>query len=254
MDLGIIISIFIGLFSLIIAFILEGGALSSLAQPTAALIVFGGTIGAIGISFPSKTFKNLPKVIGIAFKSVQDNRNDILITFRELSYNTRKNGLLSLESELSSDKYDSFTKKALQMTIDGTEPATVRMLLENSLSNSSDRHENYASVFDAAEAYAPTMGIIGTVMGLVQVLGNLSKPDELGPKIAVAFIATLYGVASANLLWLPFANKLKELDRIEIINKSMIIEAVLLLQEGASPKTLTEKLQGFLDEEISFNE
>ena len=170
--------------------------------------------------------------------------------FRELSVKTRKNGLLSLEADLNESDMDSFTKKGLQMVVDGIEPSTIRGILETKLENMSERHHDGAAIFEAAGGFGPTMGIIGTVMGLVHVLSNLSDPNSLVLKIAVAFIATLYGVASANLLWLPFASKLKALDKLEILEKEMIIEGILLLQEGANPNALVGKLEGFLQEDI----
>lgn len=254
MDFVIIISFCIGFISLIGAFILEGGHLASLIQPTAALIVFGGTIGAIGASFPGSILKKIPSVLAVAFKTSKDNRKDLLFTFIDISTNSRKNGLLSIEPLINSGSFDPFTQKGLQLVIDGIDPQNVKKILESKLENISDRHHSYAAIFEAAGGYSPTMGIIGTVLGLVHVLGNLANPGDLGPQIAVAFIATLYGVGTANILWLPLANKLKQLDAIEVLNKSMIIEAILLIQEGVNPKALTEKLQGYLDEEVTINE
>lgn len=253
MDLGIIISLVIAFASIIIGFTFEGGALHSLWQPTAAIIVFGGTIGAVGISFPASTLKKLPKIMGIAFKKRPDKLSGMIEFFKGLAVKTRRDGLLSLESELDTYDMDSFTKKGLQMVVDGVEPSTIKGILENKLENIAERHESGTAIFDAAGGFAPTMGIIGTVMGLVQVLGNLGNSSELGGKIAVAFIATLYGVGSANLLWLPIAGKLKAIDKEECLEKQMVIEGILLLQEGANPNTLVSKLEGFLSED-SVNE
>jgi chemotaxis protein MotA len=135
------------------------------------------------------------------------------------------------------------------MIVDGVDPEIMKGSLETRLEQISERHNQGISIFEAAGGYAPTMGIIGTVMGLVQVLSNLDDPSTLGPKIAVAFIATLYGIGTANLIWLPIANKLKILSTEEIIEKEMCIEALLLVQAGASPSSIISKLEGFLTEE-----
>lgn len=166
---------------------------------------------------------------------------------RGLSGRTRREGLLILESELNKSNVDRFTKKGLQLVVDGVEQSLIKSILETRLEQISERHESGIEVFMSAGGYAPTMGIIGTVMGLVQVVSNLSDPTVLGPKIAAAFMATLYGIATANIFCLPIANKLKMLNKEEIIEKEMIIEAILLIQQGANTNTLVSKLEGFLD-------
>lgn len=249
MDLGIIISLFIAFASLVAAFLFEGGALSSLLQPTAALIVFGGTIGVVGASFPTKQLLRLPKILGVAFKGKMDDKQDLINTIVRLSTMTRQNGLLALEAEISKGGFSQFLAQGLQMVLDGTEPEKLKDALESKIENISERHEQGAAIFEAAGGYGPTLGIIGTVLGLVQVLGNLSNPDELGPKIAVAFIATLYGVASANLLWLPIANRLKGLNSEETITNIMILDGVTMMQQGDNPRIIEEKLRGYLENE-----
>ena len=249
MDVSTVISIVIAFASLILAFVLEGGHVGSLLQPTAALIVFGGTIGAIGVSFRSSILKKLPKVIRIAFKRQKQNRQEIINIIYKLSNMARTGGLLSLESEIQNNTYDKFIVDGLQMIMDGTDPEIIKKTMECKLDNMEYRHSKGISVFEAAGGFAPTMGVIGTVMGLVHVLGNLSNPDELGPQIAVAFIATLYGVGSANLLWLPLANKLKELDTDELVTKNMMMDGILMIQEGGNPALIVERLKGYLDDE-----
>ncbi|SHK86813.1 chemotaxis protein MotA [Clostridium cavendishii DSM 21758] len=248
MDLGIIIMLVVGFASLVVAFLGEGGHLGSLGAWTAAMIVFGGTAGAVGVSFPMSLLKNIGKILKVAIAGRHSNLKEIILLFKELSVKTRKNGLLSLEAELNGDDMDPFIKKGLQMVVDGLEPSTIRDVLETRLANLEHRHKEGAEIFESAGAFAPTLGIVGTVMGLVHVLGNLSEPDTLGPKIAAGFIATLYGVASANLIFLPLASRLKALNKEEILEKEMMIEAILLIQEGANPNTLVSKLEGFLTE------
>lgn len=191
----------------------------------------------------------MPKVITIAFKRHKQDRQEIINIIYKLSNMARTGGLLSLETEIQNNTYDKFIVDGLQMIMDGTDPEIIKKTMESRLDNMEYRHSKGISVFEAAGGFAPTMGVIGTVMGLVHVLGNLSNPDELGPQIAVAFIATLYGVGSANLLWLPLANKLKELDTDELVTKNMMMDGILMIQEGGNPALIVERLKGYLDDE-----
>lgn len=208
MDIVTIISLVISFAALLIAFIFEGGILGALLQPTAALIVFGGTFGAIGVSFPGAVLKKIPKVLQKVFSKKVIDREEIMKTFEALSIMVRRDGLLALEHEVEVNNYDEFIKTGVRLIIDSADEDVLRQILETRIINMENRHEKGIAVFEAAGGFAPTMGVLGTVMGLINVLGNLSNPDELGAKIATAFIATLYGVGSANLIWLPMANKL----------------------------------------------
>lgn len=251
MDIITIIGVIFSFACILIGFSIEGGVISALLQPTAAMIVIGGTIGAVAISFPSNTLKKFFKVLIIAFKT-RNNKIESNITYlKSISVKTRTNGLLSLESELSNSYLDPFIKKGLQMVVDGIDPSSVKSILNTKLEQLSLRHENCIEMFSAAGGYSPTMGIVGTITSLVIILSNLSDPSVLGEKIAVAFVATLYGIGVANLVWLPIASKLRELNKEEIIEKEMIIEAILLIQEGVNPNTLVSKLEGYLTEEQS---
>lgn len=248
MSLSSIGSIILGFVSLIAAFVLEGGHIGSLLEPTAAIIVFGGTIGAVGLSSPIEDVKRIPGMFKVVFSEKKNSIPGLIDYFRDIAIKTRKNGLLSIESDIASDtSTDPFILKGLQMIVDGVEPSTVRGTLESSAYITFERHKAGAAIFDAAGGFAPTMGIIGTVMGLVHVLGNLEDPKSLGPKIAVAFIATLYGVASANLMWLPIGNRLKSLNKKEMIERELIIEAIVGIQEGTNPNILVEKMRSFVD-------
>ena len=246
MNIFSIIFLIISFGSMVGAFVLEGGSPVMLVAATAAIIVFGGTIGAVGLAFSPKKLKNIPAMLKLIFTAKEKDLVEIVIYFKQLSFKTRKEGLLSIEGEIT-EELDPFVRKGLQLVVDGVEPQTVKTILEFELESTYERHKEGAAIFDAAGGFAPTMGIIGTVMGLIQVLSNLADPAVLGEKIAVAFIATLYGVGSANLLWLPMAARLKDLNNEEIREKQLVIEAVLLMQEGANPNILAEKLKGFLD-------
>lgn len=248
MDIVILGGLVAAFASLILGFTLEQGSVLSLLQGSAAVIVFGGTIGAVVVSFPGDVLKKFPKVIKIAFQKRESNIEENIIYFRNISTKTRKEGLLSIETEVQESNIDPFIKQGLQLVVDGIEQSTIESIMKTKLEQIVERHEDGMDLFSAAGGYAPTMGIIGTVMGLVLVVGNLSDPSELGPKIASAFMATLYGIATANIFWLPIANKLKILNKQEVIEKEMIIEAILLIQQGVNPNTLVSKLEGFLQD------
>ncbi|MDN5326737.1 MAG: chemotaxis protein MotA [Moorella sp. (in: firmicutes)] len=245
MDLNLILGLLIGFGSLIAAFILEGGSPGALLAITAAMIVFGGTIGATLIGLRREEVLNIPRLLKVAFREKPLDLNETINAIVNYAVLARKEGFVRLEKELAGVK-DNFLRTALQLVVDGTDPEQTRNILEQYIYATSERHHSGISLFEAAGGYAPTMGIIGTVMGLVHVLSNLSTPDKLGPSIAMAFIATLYGVSSANLLWLPIATKLKNKDARERLYQEMILEGVLALQAGKNPTLIRNTLAAFL--------
>lgn len=249
MDIITLVGIVFAVGMLISAFVIEGGVVSALLQPTAAMIVFGGLIGAVATSFPLDALKKFPRVFMKAFSNQKMDRAQILETFMALSTIARRDGLLALEQELETREMDDLTKTGLRLVIDGADEDVLRQILETRIINMVHRHEKGIAIFEAAGGFAPTMGVIGTVMGLISVLGNLDDPSELGAKIGLAFIATLYGVASANLIFLPIANKLKELNTDEVLASNMIIEAIQLLRTGSNPAFMKEQLKGYLENE-----
>lgn len=253
MDIFVIGFLIFSLASILVAFILEGGALASLVSLTGFLIVICGTVGAVGVSFPKDDLKRVPKLFKIAFTTKKSDLLELIETLKAMSKLARQKGILSLEKEMNENtEIDVFTKKGLGFILDGLDPLKTRGALELDLEMMAHRHKSGAAIFDAAGGYSPTMGIVGTVMGLISVLGELADPSGLGESIAVAFIATLYGVGTANILWLPLANNLKAKSKKEIVRNSMIIEGLLLLQEGANPNFIEDKLKGFLsNEELS---
>lgn len=245
-----IIGIVFGFTMMLVAFKLEGGNPVKFVSPTSAMIVLGGTFAAVLASFPIGNIKRLGKVAKVAFSAKEKDLTELIVFFKDLAFKTRKNGLLSIEGDISDPNINPFVKKGLQMIVDGVEPQAVRSILELEAEMTSERHKEGAAMFEAAGGYSPTMGIIGTVMGLVNVLGSLSAdPDGLGEKIATAFIATLYGVAFANLVWLPIGTRLKAINAGEDKEKNLIIEAILLIQEGVNPNTIAEKLKSFLNKD-----
>ncbi len=250
MDISVIVFIVVGFGSIIAGFLIEKGVLGALFLLAPAVIVFGGTAGAVGLTFPAEVLKRLPKIMKVIINPKKIDMPSLVAYFKDVSYKTRKNGLLSLEGEISSDpNLDPFIKKGLQLVVDGVDPQAVRGILELELESTSDRHRKGAAIFEQAGGFSPTLGIIGTVMGLVHILADLSDPTTLGAKIASGFLATLYGLASANLLFLPLGSRLKSLDEKEFGEKSLIIEGILYVQEGINPNTIAEKLKGFLSKE-----
>lgn len=245
MDITTIIGTILGIASVVLAYVLEGGAIGVLFQPTAALIVFGGTIGAVVTSFGINDLKKMPAYFRVLFKNTSFDSTGAYQILIKNAEKARREGLLSLEQDLTTLD-NEFMRQGLQLVVDGTDPELTKAILENEIDAMETRHKAGSAILESAGGFAPTMGIIGTVMGLVHVLGNLSSPDSLGPSIAVAFIATLYGVGSANLLWLPMASKLKSKDKEEGLLRELILDGVLSIQAGENPTILKEKLKTHL--------
>lgn len=245
MDKSTIGGIVLALGGILAGLLLEGGKIAQILQPTAAIIVFGGTIGAVMVQFPlpvvAQAFKGLTHVFldrsADPKKQIQD-----LVRF---AMRARKDGIVSLDSELPEIK-DPFLKKALMLAVDGIEPEELRQMMELDLDNEAERAEKVAHVFESAGGFAPTIGIIGAVLGLIQVMQHLENIDEVGRGIAVAFVATIYGVGSANLIFLPSAGKLKIKAREEQILREMTLEGVISILEGMNPRILETKLMGYL--------
>ena len=246
MDLAVLVGVVGGLLSLILGFLWEGGHLGALFEKTAALIVFGGTFGATLAGFSMQDLKSLPQILKKSLTMKLPEENEIIDQIVHLADQARREGLLYLEDQMNTLD-DDFLKKGIQLVIDGTEAEVVRNIMETEIMALEERNEVGSSFFEAAGGYAPTMGIIGTVMGLVHVLSNMDDPKTLGPKIAVAFIATFYGVGSANVLWLPLAAKMKNVCKKEVIIKELIMEGILALQGGNNPLLIRERLNAYLN-------
>ena len=240
------IGLLVGLLSLIFGFLLEGGAISALIQPTAAIIVFGATIGATVASFSADELKTIPKLLRIIFTRHATDGKQQIEQIVLLADKARREGLLYLENYFDEIK-DPFLKKGIQLIVDGAEPELIKNILETEIYALENRHKLGAEIFDVAGGYAPTMGIIGKVMGLVHVLGNITTPEGLGPSIAVAFMATLYGVGSANVVYFPLAAKLRLLSKKEVLNREMTVDGILSLQSGYNPMLIRERLVSFLN-------
>ena len=230
------------------AMILEGGNPVAFMQPTAMMIVFGGTTGVMIASSGVKCVITMLKLtfVSMTYKGKAINKSEVIRTISGMAEKARREGLLALEDE-AENVDDAFIKKGISLVVDGTDPELVKDILDLDVESMAGRHHENASLFTHASGFAPTIGIIGTVMGLVHVLENLSNPASLGPAISAAFIATFLGVASANLCYLPVANKLKELSTQEADARTMMIEGILSIQAGDNPRIVEEKLKTFLE-------
>ncbi len=247
MDILTIVGLLLGFGAVLGGQLLEGGTMESIMQSTAAIIVLGGTIGAVMVNYSLPTFLHALKSAKKAILSPKADAEGIIKKIAELSGVARKDGLLALESTIKSID-DPFLKKGLQLVVDGTEPKLTREILEIEIMYSEEYDTTAAKVFESAGGYSPTVGILGAVLGLIHVMENLADPSKLGAGIAVAFVATVYGVGTANLLYLPIAGKLKGKVRDDVILKEMIIEGLISLSEGENPRRVEEKLSGFLRE------
>lgn len=249
MDLATIIGLIMAWASVISLIYIEGGSLASLLNFGAFVLVVGGTTGATIIGFSQEDIFAIPQIIKNAFfsKAVQTDKTIQLMV--DLSRTVRKEGLLSLE-RLSESIKDVFFKKAIQIVVDGLDADQVRSILETDLELLESRHKRGQKIFATMGGFAPTLGIIGTVLGLVHMLANISSPDTMGPAIAAAFIATLYGVSTANLLYLPIGNKLKRRSEEELLERQIILEGILSIQAGDNPRILEEKLLAFLPPKV----
>jgi len=232
---------------IVLGLLLEGGNLGQILQPTAAMIVFGGTLGAVLIQFPLPVVAGaFRKLANVFFETPSDGQQRVaeLVAYANKA---RRDGIVSLDTELETIS-QPFLKKSLMLAIDGTEPQELRKMMDLEMTNQAERDERFPSVFEAAGGFSPTIGIIGAVLGLIQVMQHLDKIDEVGRGIAVAFVATIYGVGSANLFFLPAAGKLKIRIREEQIVRELLLEGVISILEGMNPRMLETKLLGFLSE------
>ncbi|HEY0264305.1 MAG TPA: flagellar motor protein [Granulicella sp.] len=245
MDIASIGGIVLALVGILAGMMIEGGNLAQITQPTAAMIVGGGTIGAVMLQFPLNIFLAALKSVMKVFLHKGHDGEAVLAQLVAFANKARKSGIVSLDSELPKID-DPFLKQALTLAVDGTEPSEVRKIMQLELENKSEIEEKIPAVFEAAGGYSPTIGIIGAVLGLIQVMKNLNNIDEVGRGIATAFVATIYGVALANLICLPMAGKLKFRHREETMIKEMMLEGVISILEGMNPRMIETKLRTFL--------
>jgi len=228
--------------------LIEGGNLGQILQPTAAMIVFGGTFGAVLIQFPLPVVLSAVQSLGQILVDRDQNPRALITELVGYANKARRDGIVSLDSELSKIQ-EPFLKKSLMLAVDGTEPQEVRKMMDLETENQAEREENIPKVFESAGGFSPTIGIIGAVLGLIQVMQHLDKIDEVGRGIAVAFVATIYGVGAANIFFLPASGKLKQRIRHQQIIREMTLEGVVSILEGMNPRMLETKLCGYFDYE-----
>lgn len=247
MDFSSILGIILGIGFIILAQTVEGGNMTQLYQPSAFLIVFGGTFAALLLSFSGCDLLNAICLLKDVFTTKKIDFNKQINEIVEIAAKARKEGILSLESA-SKNVQDELLKLGLDSISSGADPFLVKDMMENRLHQLEKKIHAGARVYEAAGGYAPTIGILGAVIGLIQVMMNLTNPSKLGMGIAVAFVATIYGVGLANLVLLPISNKIKIKNKQLILLKEVIIEGVLAIQAGESPVLIERKLKVFMSE------
>ncbi|MHB0912660.1 MAG: flagellar motor protein [Armatimonadota bacterium] len=250
MDLATIIGLLLAWGAVITALSIEGGSLKDLLNPSAFVLVIGGTLGATIISFPLKQILGLPGIMRKAFFCNETDLAELIELVVGFARKARKYGILALEEEAGRTD-NKFLRTGIQLVVDGTPSELVREILETKIVSLQERHKVGENMFATMGGFAPTLGIIGTVMGLVHMLSSLDKPGLMGPAIAAAFIATLYGVALANLIFLPIGQKLRGRTAEEIIAYDMMIEGILSIQSGDNPRMVESKMLAYLPQKGS---
>jgi len=246
MDKSSIAGVVVAIAGVVAGLLLEGGNLNQILQPTAALIVFGGTLGAVLLQFPLPTVVAAVRSVGQLFASPRRQNGQLIAQLVSFANKARRHGIISLDSDLQTIE-DPFLKQSLMLAVDGTEPSELRKIMQVSLDSSTEGDERLPAVFESAGGFSPTIGILGAVLGLIQVMQHLDNIQEVGHGIAVAFVATIYGVGIANLFFLPFAGKMRLRIREEHQRREMMLEASASILEGINPRMLEIKLAGFVD-------
>jgi len=247
LDLASLAGVAIGLGAIFVAMIMEGGNPADLvSHPSPIILVVGGSLGATMMGYTMKDLTGIAKVTMKAFfPGPPHDRGQAIEQMVEFADRARRDGLLALEEDAKNID-DDFLRKGVQMAIDGTDPESVREVLETEIASLRERHKVGAAFFGHLGAFAPTIGIIGTVIGLVHALEQLDDPSSIGPLIGAAFLATLWGVMTANCLYLPISNKLKRVSADEVAYKELVLEGILSIQSGSTPRMVAEKLKTFL--------
>jgi len=247
MDKASIGGVILAIVGIVAGLLMEGGNLGQILQPTAALIVFGGTMGAVLLQFPLTTVVSAFRGMAHIFAAPQKHDHHLIGQLVGFANKARRNGVVSLDADLKTIE-DPFLRQTLMLAVDGTEPAELRKIMHVSLDSLLEREEQLPAVFESAGGFSPTIGILGAVLGLIQVMQHLDNIQEVGRGIAVAFVATIYGVGIANLFFLPFAGKMRIRIRDGQRRREMMLEGVIGILEGMNPRMLELKLAGFADE------
>ncbi len=245
MDLATVIGLLLAAVAILGGQALEGGHIQSILQATAALIVLGGTFGACMVQFPLSVVITSLKSVAKAFLEPKINNKKVIEEIIRFANKARKEGIISLEAE-TKEVEDPFLKRTLTMAVDGVEPKILRETMELEMANLEEEAEHPIKFWEAAGGYSPTIGILGAVLGLIHVMENLSDPSKLGGGIAVAFVATVYGVGLANLVFLPISGKLKLRAKAQMVAKEIMLVGVVSILEGENPRLIEDKLKSFL--------
>ncbi|WP_300341830.1 flagellar motor protein [Accumulibacter sp.] len=245
MDRISVLGLLIGFVAIVGGQLLEGGHLGSLSQPTALLIVVGGTLGAVMLQSPYATFVRGIRMARWIWRPPVVDSLQLIQQVSGWSQVSRREGLLALDGVVNELK-DDFIRRGLQLLVDGAEPERLREVLEVEINTFDQEMKLSARIWEAAGGYSPTIGILGAVMGLIQVMENLSDPSKLGAGIAVAFVATIYGVGLANLVYLPMANKLKAHINRLVVQREMIVDGLVGIANGDNPRIIESRLQGYI--------
>jgi chemotaxis protein MotA len=246
-DKGSIGGLILALGGILLGLTIEGGRVAQVLQPTAALIVFGGTLGAVMLQFPLPVVLAAFASLARVFFEPADDPSALVQEMVGYAQKARKEGIVALDNDLGHIE-EPFLRKSLMLAVDGTEPAELRTIMQLELDNRGNRDDNIPRVFESAGGFSPTIGIIGAVLGLIQVMQHLDNISEVGRGIAVAFVATIYGVGAANLFFLPAAGKLKIRQHDDELRHEIMLEGVISILEGMNPRMLETKLLSFLAE------
>ena len=248
MDKTTIIGIILSVIAVGVGMVLKGVELVALLNPAAILVIFVGTAAAVFISFPASTIKTIPKLLKIIFVNEKEMEvKELIETFTKLSEETRKEGILSLEKKIKTID-SSFLASGLQLVVDGQSTDFIREVMLEKIDAMEERHQKGIGVFTQAGTYAPTLGVLGAVLGLIAALQDLDDTNVLGQAISAAFVATLFGIFSGYVLWHPFASKLREKSKKEVQIKVIMVEGILSIANGESPRVLEDKLNSYLPE------
>jgi chemotaxis protein MotA len=252
-DLVSFLGLAVSLAGVVGGLLLEGGEVADISQATGGLIVFGGTLGAVFLTTPGGQLLMAARALKLVFFEPRRSMRDITDLILMFANKARKGGIVSLEPEVEALD-DPFLRKAMQLAVDGTEIATLRSIMESQIVAAADKGQSCARVYESAGGYAPTVGIIGAVLGLIQVMKHLQQIDQVGHGIAVAFVATVYGVASANLLFLPAAGKIRARTRETTRVQEMLLDGVCGIAQGLNPKMIQAKLATWTGDEAQGNQ
>lgn len=244
MDKASVGGVILALAGIVAGLIIEGGNIGQILQPTAALIVLGGTLGAVLLQFPLTTVARAFRSLVHIFAAPRKQNDELIRQLVAFANKARRQGVVALDADLASI-HEPFLKQTLMLAVDGTEPADLRKIMLVSLDSITEDEERLPSVFESAGGFSPTIGILGAVLGLIQVMHHLDNMVEVGRGIAVAFVATIYGVGLANLFFLPFAGKMRLRIRDGHRRREMMLEGVISILEGMNPRMLEIKLNGF---------